>query len=137
MKILVVDDSRILRERLTRVISEIKGTEIIGEVETESQALKLIVKLKPDVVILDIRLKTGSGIKVLENITRRSIKTEVIVCTNYGYPQYRRRCRELGVKYFLEKATEFEKIPRVLRKIMKGKQTYIKKGIYGGNKFTK
>ena len=119
MKILIVDDSRILRERLTRIISEIKGMEIVGEAETQSQTLKLIVKLKPDVVILDIRLKTGSGIKVLENITKRSIKTEVIVCTNYSYPQYRRRCRELGVKYFLEKATEFEKIPRVLRKIMK------------------
>ena len=125
MKILIVDDSKILRERLTRVIAEIKGMEIVGEAETQLQTLKLIVKLRPDVVILDIRLKTGSGIKVLENIAKRSLKTEVIVCTNYGYPQYRRRCQELGVKYFLEKATEFEKIPRVLRKIMKGKQVYI------------
>lgn len=125
MKILIVDDSKILRIRLTRVISEIKGMEIVGEAETQSQALRLIVKLKPDVVMLDIRLKTGSGIKVLENITKRSIKTEVIVCTNYANHQYRRRCQELGAKYFLEKATEFEKIPRVLRKIMKGKQAYI------------
>ena len=119
MKILIVDDSKILRTRLTRVISKTKGIEIVGEAKTESQALRSIIKLKPDVVILDIRLKTGSGIKVLENITKRSIKTEVIVCTNYSYPQYRRRCEELGVKYFLEKATEFEKIPRILRKIMK------------------
>ena len=125
MKILIADDSKILRERLTRVISKIKGMEIVGESETQLQTLKLIVKLKPDVVILDIRLKTGSGIKVLENITKRSLKTEVIVCTNYGYPQYRRRCQELGAKYFLEKATEFEKIPRVLRKIMKEKQAPI------------
>ena len=125
MKILIADDSKILRERLIRVISKIKGIEIIGEAETQSQTLRLIIKLKPDVVMLDVRLKTGSGIKVLENIAKRSIKTEVIVCTNYGYPQYRRRCQELGAKYFLEKATEFEKIPRVLRKIMKEKQAYI------------
>ena len=125
MKILIADDSKILRERLTRVISEIKGMEIIGEAETQLQALKLIIKLKPDVVILDIRLKTGSGIKVLENIAKRRLKTEVIVCTNYGYSQYRSRCEELGAKYFLEKATEFEKIPRVLRKIMKEKQAPI------------
>jgi len=125
MKILIVDDSKILRERLTRVIAEIKGMEIVGEAETQSQTLRLIIKLKPDVVILDIRLKTGGGIKVLENIIKRSLKTEIIVCTNYSYTQYRRRCQELGVKYFLEKATEFEKIPRVLRKIMKEKQAYI------------
>ena len=125
MKILIADDSKILRERLTRVISEIKGMEIVGEAETQLQTVKLIVQLKPDVVILDIRLKTGSGLKVLENITKHSLKTEVIVCTNYGYPQYRRRCRELGANYFLEKATEFEKIPRVLRKIMKEKRAHI------------
>jgi DNA-binding NarL/FixJ family response regulator len=125
MKILLVDDSKILRTRLIRVISKIKGMEIVGEAETESQALRLIVKLRPDVVMLDIRLKSGSGIKVLENINKSSLKTEVIVCTNYGYPQYRRRCQELGAKYFLEKATEFEKIPRVLRKIKKGKEVHI------------
>lgn len=125
MKILIADDSKILRTRLIRVISKIKEAEIVGEAKTQSQTLRLIVKLRPNVVILDIRLKTGSGIKVLENITKRRIKTEVIVCTNYSYLQYRRRCRELGVKYFLEKATEFEKIPQVLRKIMKGKQAYI------------
>ena len=125
MKIIIADDSKILRARLTRIISETKGMKIVGEAETQSQTLRLIIKLRPDVVILDIRLKIGSGIKVLENIIKRSIKIEVIVCTNYGYPQYRRRCQELGVKYFLEKATEFGKIPRILRKIMKEKRAYI------------
>ena len=125
MKIIIADDSKILRTRLIRVISETKGMKIVGEAETQSQTLRLIIKLRPDVVILDIRLKIGSGIKVLENIIKRSIKIEVIVCTNYGYPQYRRRCQELGVKYFLEKATEFGKIPQILRKIMKEKRAYI------------
>lgn len=117
-RLLIVEDSDVMRQRLLDIVAEVEGISVVGTAESPGGSIRAIRELKPDVVILDIRLKKGSGLEVLEEIKKRGLKTTVIVCTNYPYSEYRRRCRELGVKYFMEKATGFEKIPRVLKEIM-------------------
>ncbi|MGD8535752.1 MAG: response regulator [Candidatus Aminicenantes bacterium] len=117
MKVLVVDDSALLRERLVSMISELPGITTIGQAQNPSQALDTVQKLNPEVVILDIRLSEGNGIEILQQIKKKTVAPVTIMFTNYPYPQYRKKCEETGADFFFDKSTEFHKITDVLKKI--------------------
>ena len=116
MKILIVDDSYLLRERLTAMISELPEIEIIGQAESAVNAINSIRILKPDVTILDIRMPGGNGFEVLENIKNDKWHPLMIVLTNYPYPQYKKKCLDSGADYFFDKSTEFPKVIELLKK---------------------
>ncbi len=118
MKVVVVDDSALLRERLVSMISEVPGITTIGQAQDTSQALSAVQKLNPDVVILDIRLSEGNGIEILQQIKKKNAAPVTIMFTNYPYPQYRKKCKETGADFFFDKSTEFHKINDVLKKII-------------------
>lgn len=119
MRVLIVDDSILLRERLTAMISELPGIEVIGQAENAEKAINSIRILKPDVAILDIRMPGGSGFEVLENIKNEKSTPLIIVLTNYPYPQYRKKCMDSGADFFFDKSTEFQKVIEVLKKFIK------------------
>ena len=113
-RILIVDDSRIVRERLFSMISELPNVQVIAEADIAFEAISSIRKLKPDVVVLDISMPGGSGIYVLETIKREMPTPIVIMLTNFANDQYREKCLQLGVDYFFDKTTEFEKVIEVI-----------------------
>ena len=117
MKVVVVDDSVLLRERLISMISELPGIKTIGQAQNSSQALSALQKLNPDVVILDIRLSEGNGIEILQQIKKKNAAPITIMFTNTPYSQYRKKCEETGADFFFDKSTEFHKINDVLKKI--------------------
>jgi YesN/AraC family two-component response regulator len=114
MRVLIVDDSTIIVHRLTDLISGIEGLECIGQAKSAQDAIDVILDLKPDMIILDIRLENGNGIDVLRAIRTQKPDRVVIVLTNYPYPQYRKKCMELGANYFLDKVTDIDKLPALL-----------------------
>ena len=116
VRVFIVDDSAIIRERLEMLLSELKGVEIIGQAKGSTEAEEAIPKLKPDVVILDIRMHGGNGIEVLKNIKKDKNSPLVIMLTNYPYPQYRKKCKDAGANFFFDKSTEFDKVFEVLTK---------------------
>jgi DNA-binding NarL/FixJ family response regulator len=106
MKVFLVDDSAIVLEKLAAMISGIDGVEIAGQAMNARDAIQSIVKLKPDVAILDIRLNGGgSGMEVLKRIKKENPPPIVIMLTNHPYPQYREKCQALGADYFFDKVT--------------------------------
>jgi len=118
MKVFIVDDSKIVCERLTEMLSELPEIEIIGQAHKAVEAINLIEKLKPDAVILDIRMPEGSGIDVLQKIKKNKTAPLVIMLTNYPYPQYRKKCMDAGVDFFFDKSNEFEKVVEVLKNLI-------------------
>ncbi len=118
MKIFIVDDSALVRERIIAMISENPGIEITGQAKNAQEGINSIIKLKPDVVILDIRMPGGNGIEVLKNIKKNSSAPTIIILTNYPYPQYRKKCMEAGADYFFDKSSEFNKIMEVIKKLI-------------------
>jgi DNA-binding NarL/FixJ family response regulator len=118
MKVFIADDSQVVRERIIEMLSELPEIEIIGQAEDGLQAKNLIEKLNPDVVILDIRMPRRNGIEVLQNIKKKNSALTVIMLTNYPYPQYQKKCMKAGADYFFDKATEFEKVTEVLKKLI-------------------
>lgn len=118
MKVFIVDDSLVLRERLEEMLSDLPATEIVGYAQDVSGAITSIKELNPDVVILDIRMPGGSGIDVLQDIKKDNQTPVVIMLTNYPYPQYRKKCMDLGADFFFDKSTEFEKITAVFKQMI-------------------
>jgi len=118
MRVLIADDSEVLVQRLVVELTKVSGIEIVGQAGTVGETLEGIRTLKPEVVVLDIAMPGGSGIDVLQSLKRDRARPVVIVLTNYGYPQYRKKCFELGARFFFDKSTEFEKVGEVLGSLM-------------------
>lgn len=117
MQVLVVDDSKLVCDRLVVMISDIPGLEIVGQSTNATDAINSIKKLNPDVVVLDIRMPGGNGFYVLEKINKYKLNPLVIMLTNYPFPQYRKKCLDAGADFFFDKSTEFYAVIEVLKKL--------------------
>lgn len=123
LKVLLVEDSPLLSDRLLELLSDIPGVKMLPSVATESGAVTAIGELSPDVVILDLRLKEGTGFGVLRMLKRLDRRPVVVVLTNYALPQYRLQAEAFGVRYFLDKARDFDQLPTVLGQIIGTQKT--------------
>ena len=110
MRILIVDDSELLRDRLRDSLIAIKDIEIIGEATNGVEAMQIISEKCPDFVILDIRMPKMNGIAVLENLKAQGCKSTICIFTNYPYPQYKQKCLAEGADYFFYKSQDFNKV---------------------------
>ena len=122
IKVFIADDSLIVREHLVTMLEELAGIEVVGQAENVAEAISAIRILKPDAVILDIRMPGGSGIDVLQNIKQDDLAVLVIVLTNYPYPVYRQKCLQAGADFFLDKSTEFDQIPELFERFKRGRR---------------
>ena len=109
-QVLIVDDSEQIRQRLVTLLAESAQIRIVGQAGNSLEALEAVRRLKPDTVILDIRLPGTSGIELLKQIKAMHPEMKVIMLTNFDYALYRQQCRQLGADHFLNKTLEFEKI---------------------------
>jgi CheY-like chemotaxis protein len=121
LKVLLVEDSQLLSDRLLELMSDITGVTSIGAVTTEAAAIRAIDTEQPQAILLDLHLKEGTGFGVLRHINTMKQRPAVIVITNYALPQYRRQAETLGARYFLDKTQEFELIPETLEALRKEK----------------
>ena len=117
MKLLIVDDSALLRKRLTYMITEFIGIKNIEQAEDVPTAIEAIRKEKPDVVVLDIQMPGGSGIDVLKKVQEKDQKPIFIVFTNYPYPRFRKSCLAAGADFFLDKSFDHNELFVVLKKL--------------------
>ena len=117
MDVVIIDDSEIIRTRLSELLSGLEDVHVVGEADNALDGTRVVREIAPDVVILDIKMPLGSGLDVLRNISKSNPETKVIVLTNYPYEQYRITCMELGAKYFFDKSTEFDKLQGVLQQL--------------------
>ena len=116
LRIVIVEDSAIIRARLAESLTEIPNLEIVGLAETEQEAVTLLRDSDWDAAILDLQLKKGTGLGVLKalSLAPKPVHGKVIVFTNYAFPQYRERSLTLGADYFFDKSREFHRVREVL-----------------------
>jgi DNA-binding NarL/FixJ family response regulator len=109
-QVLIIDDSPQIRERIAALLAESRQIRIAGQAGNGRDAIDAVQRLRPDTVILDIRLPDRSGIELLRTFKTRYPKMAVIMLTNLDDTRYRQQCRQLGADHFLSKTLEFEKI---------------------------
>lgn len=114
MKIVIADDSGMLRERIKESIKDIKGVEIVGEARNGIEAVKIIQEKNPDFVLTDIRMSELNGIEVLKKMKEIGSKSKVCIFTNYPYSQYKTKCLAEGADYFFNKNNGFQEIKNLI-----------------------
>ncbi len=119
MKVLLVDDSELLRIRVKELISDIPEVEIVGEANNGIDALRLIEEKNPDFILLDVRMPELNGLGVLKKLRDNDSRAIVCIFTNYPYSQYRKKCREEGANYFYDKNIDFLEVKNLIKRISK------------------
>jgi DNA-binding NarL/FixJ family response regulator len=118
LKVFISDDSATVRERLVTMALDLPEIAVVGQAQDAPGSLGAIRQTRPDVVILDIRIPGGNGIEVLREVKKMSPAPSVIMFTNYAHAQYRKKCEEAGADFFLDKSTEFDKLPQTLEHLL-------------------
>ncbi|HEX5463249.1 MAG TPA: response regulator [Burkholderiales bacterium] len=119
LRVYLVEDSALLRDRIIGSISEIDHVEVIGYADTEDDAVHEIRDAHPDVAIIDIRLREGSGINVVLAINRMQFTTapKLVVLTNYSFEEYRDKCLAAGADFFFDKSDELHRVFELLENL--------------------
>ena len=117
MKIVIADDSSLIRVRIKDLLSDLNNVEIVGEAVNGLEVLQLIQDKKPDFVILDIRMPEMNGIEVLRKIREMGIKVKICMLTSYSYEQYRERCFAEGADYFFDKNHDIQQMLDIISKL--------------------
>jgi two-component system OmpR family response regulator len=118
LSVLLVEDSRVLAERLRETVLSVPGVHLAGTVDSEADAVAALQRHPIDVLLLDLHLRQGTGFGVLRAIPGSPArKVVVIVLTNYDLAEYRRAAAALGARHFLDKLRDFDRLPILLQQI--------------------
>jgi DNA-binding NarL/FixJ family response regulator len=114
VKVFLVEDSPLLRERVQAILASIPGAESVGHAASARAAIAAIQSARPDIVVLDIQLEEGSGFDVLRAVRASLPGVRFYVLTNFANDAYRRKAESLGAQGFFDKSHEFERLREAL-----------------------
>jgi two-component system OmpR family response regulator len=106
----IVEDNATIRENLVGALEELASVRSLGWAETEQAARQWLAEHEAqwDLLIVDLFLKQGSGIGVLEACRQRRREQRVVVLSNYATPDMRQRCAQLGADAVFDKSNEID-----------------------------
>ena len=110
LKTFIVEDSAVIRENLIATLEELVPIRVVGTAEDEPTAVAWLVsdQNQADLVIVDIFLKSGSGLGVIRHAQRLGKPYAMVVLSNYATEEIRRKCLELGVDRVFDKSNEID-----------------------------
>jgi len=123
LRILLVEDSPLLRSRLESMLSQHPEFEVTGLASAEAEAVEKLDTVAYDAIVVDVELRPGSGIGVIRAARARNLDNEegrhvsIIVLTNYDLPTVRERCMAAGADHFLDKMREIDQLMPILQQI--------------------
>ena len=111
MKMLLVEDSTLLREILFETINSLKNLTVEGLAASQTAAIALLNETQFDILLLDIELAEGNGFEVIKHTQKLNYPFKppvILMLTNHAHPHYRKMAKELGVRYFFDKSMDFD-----------------------------
>jgi DNA-binding NarL/FixJ family response regulator len=119
LRVFLVEDSPAVRDRLIDFLAEPGVVDIVGFADTEGDAIRELASSDADVAIVDIKLRMGTGIGVIESVRLRDAhhRPTVVVFTNYAFPEFEAACRERGADYFFDKSSQFGQLKALLQSL--------------------
>ena len=120
IRILLADDLGMMLHLLTGLCDADGGFEVVGAVETGEEAIELALRIKPDVMVLDIKLPGISGLEVARRLTRRLPDTKIVVLTALDSYGFAARAMAAGAQAFLTKQAVVRELVNAIRKVYAG-----------------
>lgn len=121
IRLLLVDDHEVLRLGLRTLFTESGGFDVVGEAGTMAEAIKAATKLKPDVVLMDVRLPDGSGVHACREIRAAREETRVVFLTSYADEDAVLQTILAGADGFLLKEVSSEELIRAMTTVAAGR----------------
>jgi len=110
LDIFLVDDSAPVRERIASALAALAGVRVVGHAEGADEAIRGILELLPQVVLLDLKLAQGGGFDVLRAVRAQAPQIDFYMLSNFATPAYRRTAEQLGARGFFDKTQEFAEL---------------------------
>ena len=120
IKVVVVDDHKMIREMWIRLFAEDGTIDVIGESGEFDDAIALVTKKQPDIVLLDINLPNASGLDAVPLIRKSSPATHIIGVSMHNQPALAKKMLKLGARGYVTKNSPQEEIFSAIDQVMKG-----------------
>lgn len=118
---LIVDDQPLLRNALASILDLEQDIKVVGQAESGIKAIELAQDLKPDVILMDIRMPEGDGIWATEQLAQKGLSdVKVLILTTFEEEDYIFRALKAGASGFLSKASDGSEISDAVRKVSAG-----------------
>ena len=115
LTVFLADDSEAIRDRVAAMLGA-HGMTIVGEAATPPDCIRQILATRPDVVVLDVQLESGTGLQVLQAVRAAAPDIAFVVFSNNAGPVYRKRYLGAGATGFLDKSADFGDLARAVRR---------------------
>jgi len=116
-RLLLVDDSELIRQSLLRLLRQIFGELAVDSASTLAEAMQSAQRALPSLAILDLHLPDGDGVDILKSLIAMNPAIPVAILTNDTTCVNRKRCLAAGARWFFDKSTEFKELLDVVREI--------------------
>ncbi len=117
IKTLIVDDSRLFRERLKAFLAAHPEVEVVGEAGDGQAALSKARELKPDVVLMDVKMGGMNGLSATEQLKRELPDIKVIILSRYDVEEYRKAAEALGASAYVAKKHLADELLSAMRRV--------------------
>jgi DNA-binding NarL/FixJ family response regulator len=123
IRLALVEDSAAFIQVIETIVGNTPGAVLVGVACDAADGVELVHRTEPDLLLLDLSLRQGTGLDVLREMADQTSRTAVIVVTNQPSPALKERCFSLGARAFLDKTTQLEELvalledPQLLQKI--------------------
>jgi CheY-like chemotaxis protein len=115
-RVLIADDSKEVTSVLGALLEGLGGIELLPPVYDGAEAIKRICELRPDLLVLDLKMPVLTGLDVLREMRQEGIRPIVIVLTGYSESDYARPCKVLGANYFVTKPN-FDRVIELVKQL--------------------
>ena len=104
LQIVIAEDSKILSDLASRMLSKVEGLSVVGVAADGVNAVSMVRELKPHLLVLDISMPLKDGVAVLEEIRAEDSSTVIVMFTSDQSPIIKKVCLDFGADYFLDKS---------------------------------
>ncbi len=120
IRIVLVDDQSLIRQGLKALLELEPDVEVVGEAENGQNAIALVETLRPDILLLDIRMPFMDGVAVTREVGQHFPDTKVLILTTFDDDEYVAQALRYGAKGYLLKDTPSEELASAIRAVYKG-----------------
>lgn len=128
INVVIADDHHVVREGIVVLLQQEQDIAVVGQAADGEEAVKQILKLKPDVAILDISMPKLNGIEAAQKIVAEGFKGKILILTQYEKEEYVRKAIQTGASGYLLKDSIKDDVIQAIRQIMAG-ETYFSPSI--------